>query len=179
MSTPLCMPMAAPVSYSVSPNPTMPVIIALSLYLSALLISAVILCYLHQHSNPPPYECHTSQPLPLMNLSTRPCPTLSPSRSIPFPHLASMLSSFSSSLPPPSSLPSKDSLHTNKMSLVNSWSNSSIMSPLPNSSISKCAQTISLLHLACPFAPPSPCCLDQSLTSSSPTPSTTTWKSSP
>ena len=60
MNTPLCMPMAALVSYSVSPNPTMPVIIALALYLLALLISALILCYLHQHSNLPSYECHTS-----------------------------------------------------------------------------------------------------------------------
>ena len=179
MSTPLRMPVAVPVSYSVSPNPTTPVIITLALYLSALLISALILHYLHQCSNPPLYECHISQPLSLTNLPTCPRSTLSPFRSVSSPHLGSTLSSSSSSPPPPSSLSLKGSCHTNKTSLVNSWSNSSITLPLPNSSISKCAQTISLLHLACPFAPPSPCCLDQSLTSSSPTPSTTTWKSSP
>ena len=179
MSTPLCMRMATPTPYPMSPNPTTPVIVSLSLYLTALLISALILCYFHQCSNPPPNECHISQPLPLTNLPTHPHPTLSPSRSISSPHLASMLTSSSSSPPPPSSLLSKDSLHTNRTSLVNSWSNSSITLPSPNSSISERAQTISLLHLACPFTPPSPCCLDQSLTSSSPTPSTTTWKSSP
>ena len=166
------MPMATPTPYPTSPNPTTPVIVSLSLYLTALLISALILHYFHLHSNPPLYECHISQPLPLTNLPTHPCPTLSPSRSISSPHLASMLSSSLLSLLPPSSLPSKDSLHINKMSLVNSWSNSSIMLPSPNSSISEHVQMISLICLACPFAPPSPCCLDQSLTSSSPTPST-------
>ena len=60
MNTPLCMPMATLVSYSVSSNSTMPVTVALALYLLALLISALILCYLHQCSNLPPYECHTS-----------------------------------------------------------------------------------------------------------------------
>ena len=37
---------------------------------------------------------------------------------------------------------------------------------------------ISLLHLACPFPPPSPCCLDRSSTFLSPTPSTATWRNS-
>ena len=179
MSTPLHMPVATPTPYPTSPNPTTPVILSLSLYLTALLISALILRYLHQHSNPPLYECHISQPLPLMNLPTHPHLTLSPFRSVSSPHLASMLSSSLLSPPLPSSLPSKGSLHTNRTSLVNSWSNSSIMLSLPNSSISEHAQMTSLLYLACPFTPPSPCCLDQSLTSSSPTPSTATWKSSP
>ena len=48
MSTPLHMPMATPVSYSISPNPTTPIIISLSIYLAALLISACILHYFHQ-----------------------------------------------------------------------------------------------------------------------------------
>ena len=60
MSTLLHMPVAAPVSSSISPNPTMPIVIALSLYLVALLISAIILHYLHCRPNLPPYECHTS-----------------------------------------------------------------------------------------------------------------------
>ena len=179
MSTPLHMPVATLIPYQTSPNPTTPVIISLYLYLAALLTSALILHYFHLCSNPPPYECHIFRPLPLANLPARPCPTLSPSRFAFSPHLASTLSS-SLSLPPlPSSSPLKDSLHTNRMSPVSSWSNSSTMSPSSNSSTSKHALTITLFHLACPFAPPSPCCLDPSLTSLSPTPSTATWRSSP
>ena len=118
MSTPLCMRMAIPVSYLISPNPTTPVIIALTLYLSALLISTFILCYFHLRSNPPPYECHISQPLPLTNLPIRPHPTLCPSRSATFPCLIST-PSLSSSLPPqPFSSPSKDSPPINKISPV-------------------------------------------------------------
>ena len=157
MSTPLCMPVATPVPYSTSSNPTVPVSITLSLYLIALLVSACILRYFHLCSNPPPYKCHISQPLHLTNLPTCPRPTLSPFRSASSPHLI-FTPSLSLSLPPPlSSLLSKDSHHTNRTSLANSWSSSSTMSPSPSSSISEHAQTISLLHLACPFAPPSPC----------------------
>ena len=179
MSTPLCMPVAAPVPYSTSSNPTIPVITTLSLYLTALLITACILRYFHLRSNPPPYECHISQSLPLMNLPARPHPTLSPSRFASSPRRVSTPFSSLSLPPPPSSLPLKDSHHTSRTSLANSWSSSSTMSPSPNSSTLECAQMISLLCLACPFAPPSPCYPDQSLTSLSPTPSTATWRSSP
>ena len=168
------MPVALPISYLTSSNPSMLVVIALVLYLSALLISTLILCYLHQHSNPPPYKCHTSQPLCFTNLPTRPCPALSPFRPVSSPHPTSMPCSSSLLLPPPFSSPSKDSLHTNRMSLASFWSNSSTTSPLPNSSTLECVQMTSLLHLACPFAPPSPCYQDRSLTSLSPTPSTAT-----
>ena len=179
MSTPLCMPVATPVPYSTSSNPTIPVTITLSLYLTALLITACILRYFYLRSNPTLYECHISQSLPLTNLPTCPCLTLSPFRSASSPCL--VFTHFSSSSLPPllSSSPSKDSYHTNRMSLANSWSSSFIISPSPNSSISECAQMISLLRLACPFTPPSPCYQDQSLTSLSPTPSTATWRSSP
>ena len=160
MSTPLCMLVAAPVPYSTSSNPTIPVTITLSLYLAALLITACILRYFHLCSNPPPYECHISQSLPLTNLPACLHPTRSPSRStssqcpifMPFLSL--------SSPPLPSSSPSKDSHHTNRTSLANSWSSFSTTSPSPNSSTSEHAQTISLLCLACPFAPPSSCYQD-------------------
>ena len=165
------MPMAVPVSYLTFSNPSMLAVIALILYLSALLISALILQYLHQCSNPPPYKCHTFQPLHLTNLPTHPHPALSPSKPISSPHPVSM--------PCSSSLPSKVSLHTNRTSLASSWSSSSTTLPLPNSSTLERAQTTSLLHLACPFAPPSPCYLDRSLISLSPTSSTATWKSFP
>ena len=151
MSTPLRMLVAAPVPYSTSSNPIVPVTITLSIYLAALLVSACILRYFHLHSNPPLYECHISQSLPLTNLPAHPDPTLSPFRSTSSPHLVYTPFSFSSSPPPLSSSPSKDSYHTSRMSLANSWSNSSTMLPLPNSSILECAQMISLLHLACPF----------------------------
>ena len=160
MSTPLCMPVAAPIPYSTSSNPTVLVITTLSLYLAALLITACILRYFHLHSNPPPYECHISQSLPLTNLPARPCPTLSPFRSASSPCRISTPCSSLSLPPPPSSSPSKDSHHTNRTSLANSWSSFSTMSPSPNSSTSECAQMISLLRLACPFAPPSPCYQD-------------------
>ena len=179
MSTPLCMPVATPIPYSTSSNPIIPVTITLSIYLAALLVSACILRYFHLCSNPPPYECHISQSLPLTNLPACPHLTLSPFRSVSSPRLIYTPFS-SSSLPPPlSSSPSKDSHHTSRTSLANSWSNSSTTLPSPNSSISERAQMISLLHLACPFAPPYPCYQGQSLTSLSPTPSTTTWRNSP
>ena len=174
MSTPLCMPVATPVPYLTSPNPTMLVIIALALYLSALLISALILRYFHLQSNPPPYKCHISQPLHLTNLPTCPHPALFPFRPVSSPHPTSMPCSSLLLLPPPSSSPSKDSLHTNRTSLASSWSNSSTMLPSPNSSTLEHVQTTSLLHLACPFTPPSPYHQDQSLTSLFPTLSTAT-----
>ena len=160
MSTPLRMPIATLVSYPTSPNASLSVIISLSLYLTALLITTFILCYFHLHSNPPPYKCHTSQHLPLMNLPTCPHLTLSPSKSISSPHLAFTPFTPSSSLPLSFSLPLKDSPPTNKISPVSSLFNFSTTSPLPNSSTSEHAQMISLLHLACPFTSPSPCCLD-------------------
>ena len=114
-----------------------------------------------------------------MNLPTCPHLTQSPFRSTSSPQPTSTPYSSSLSPPLPSSLLSKDSLHTSRTSPVSSWSSSSIMLPLPNSSTSEHAQMISLLCLACPFTPPSYYCQDQSSTSLSPTPSTTTWRSSP
>ena len=177
MSTPLRMPVAALVSYSTSPNPTTPAIIALSLYLLTLLLSACILCYYHQHSNPLPYECHTSRPLSLTNLPTRPRPTLNRSDSLYSLRLESTLCT-PSSLPPLPSSSLKDSPVTKLTSHANSLSNFSTMLPSPKSSISKPARATYLMYLDSRFTPPSLSCQDLSSNYSTPIPSTATWRSS-
>ena len=178
MSTPLCMPMATPVSYSTSPNPMTPAVIALSLYIFALLLSACILHYYHQRSNPPPYECHTSRPLPLTNLPTHPRPTLNQSDSLYSLHLGSTPCTPSLLPPLPSSAPLKDSLTTKLTSPANSLSNFSTMLPSPKSSISEPARATYLTYLDSCFTPPSLSCQDLSLNYSTPIPSTATWRSS-
>ena len=178
MSTPLCMPVATPVSFPTSPSSTTLVVITLSLYLSALLLSACLLRYFHHRSNPPPYECHTSRPLAPTNLPARPWLTLNrsdflfsrPQESIPYTP---------SPLPlPPSSSRLKDSLDTRPTSPANSSSNSYTSSPLPRSSTSEPAHRTYLAALASHFVPPSPFSWDPSLNSSTPIPSSATWRSS-
>ena len=172
------MPVAAPVSYTISPNPTIPVVISLSLYLTALLISACVIRYFHRRSTPPPYECHFSRPRRLTNrpthlhwpLSRLDFPSSRPQPSIPCTPL--------SSLPQPSLSPSKDSPVTRPTSPVNSSSKSYISSPSPRSSTSEPAQMTYLTTLASHFELPSPSSWDQSLNCSTPTPSTATWRSS-
>ena len=178
MSTPLCMPVATAVSYPSSSNPTTPVIISLSIYCATLLISTCIIQYFHPQANPPPYECHISQPLILMNLPTCPCPTLNQSDSHSFPPLEFTPCSPSLLPPPPSSLPLKDSLVIRLISPVNSLSSSYISSPLPKSNTSEPALMTYLATLASHFALPSPSSLDQFLNYFTPTPSTATWRSS-
>ena len=178
MSTPLRMPVATPVSYPVSSNPMTPVVITLFLYLFALLLSACILHYHHQRSNPLPYECHTSQPLPLTNLPTHPRPTLNQSNSLYSLHLESMLCTPSLLPPLPSSSPLKDSPATKLTSPANSLSNFSTMLPSPKSSISEPARATYLTYLDSRFAPPSLSCRDLSSNYSTPIPSTATWRSS-
>ena len=178
MNTPLRMPVAAPVSYSASPSPTTPVVIALSLYLFAVLLSACILCYFHRRSNPPPYECHISRPLALTNLPTHPRPTLNRSGS-PFSRPLDSTPYIPSSSPSrPSSLLLKDSQDTRLTSPANSSSNFYILSPSPKSNTSVPAQTTYLAILAFRFALLSPFLSDQSLNYSTPIPSTATWRSS-
>ena len=173
------MPVATPVSFPSSPNSTMPVVVALSLYLSALLLSACLLHYLHHRSNPPPYECHSSRPLALTNLPTRPRPTLNQSGFLSSPPLGSTpCSPLSLPLPLSSSL-SKASLATRPTSPANSSSNSSTSSPSHRSNTSEPVLTTYLATLASRFAPPSPSSSDQFLSYSTPTPSTATWRSSP
>ena len=172
------MPVAAPTPYPSSPNPTTPVIISLSLYLAALLIAAYILRYFHLRSNPPPYECHISQPLTLMNLPTHPRPILSQSgfpssQPLEFtPYTPLLLPSL------PSSSPLKDFLDIRPTSPANSSSSSYISSPLLRSSTSMPAQMTYLTTLASHFALPSPSSWDQSSNYSTPIPSTATWRSS-
>ena len=178
MSTPLCMPVATPVSFPTPPSPKMLVVVALSLYLLALLILACILHYFHHQSNPLPYECHISQPLALTNLPPRPHPTLNRSDFIFFQPQEFIPCTPSLSPPPPSSLPMKDSLSTRLTSPANSLSSSYILSPSPRSSTSMPAQTTYLVALASHFTLPSPFSSDQSLNYSTPIPSTTTWRSS-
>ena len=178
MSTPLRMPVAAPVSYSASPSPMMPVVIALSLYLFAVLLSACVLHYFHHRSNPPPYECHISRPLALTNLPTPPRPTLNRSGS-PFSRPLDSTPYIPSSSPPqPSSSRLKDSQDTRPTSPANSLSNSYISSPSPKSNTSMPARTTYLAILASHFALPSPSSSDQSSNYSTPIPSTATWRSS-
>ena len=179
MSTPLRMPVATPVSYPASPSPTMLVIIALSLYLFTLLLLACVLRYFHCQSNPPPYECHISQPLALTNLPTCPRPTLSQSGFLSSQPLE--FTPYTPSLSPhlPSSSLWKDSLSTRPTSPANSSSNSYISSPSLRSNTSVPARTTYLTTLASRFTLPSPSSWDQSLNYSIPTPSTTTWRSSP
>ena len=178
VSTPLCMPVATPIPYSTSSNPTVPVIITLSLYLFALLLSACILRYYHQCSNPLPYECHTSRPPPPTNLPICPRPTLNRSDSLYSLRLEST-PYIPSSLPPlSSSAPSKDSPVTKRTSPVNSLSNFSTTLPSPRSSISEPARATYLTFLDSCFTPPSPSCLDLSSNYSTPMPSTATWRSS-
>ena len=168
------MPMAAPTSYPSSPNPTTPIIISLSLYLAALLITAYILCYFHLRSNPPPYECNISWPLALTNLPTHPHPTLSRSGFPSFqpleftPYIPSLLP------PPPSSLPLKDFLGIRLTSPANSSFSSYISSPSLKSSTSMPAQMTYLITLASCFTLPSPSSWDQSSNYSTPIPSTAT-----
>ena len=172
------MPVAAPVSYTVSPNPTIPVVISLSLYLTALLISACVIRYFHRRSTPPPYECHFSQPRALTNRPTHPhwppsqlgFPSSRPQPSIPCTPL--------SSPPRPSLSPLKDSPITRPTSPANSSSKSYILSPSPRSSTSEPARTTYLTTLASRFEPPSPSSWDRSSNYSTPTPSTATWRSS-
>ena len=172
------MPVAAPVSYTITPNPTLPIVISLSLYLAALLISACVIQYLHHQSNPPPYECHFSQPCALTNRPTH--LHLPPSR-LGFPSsrpLPSIPCTPLLSPPRPSLSLSKDSPLTRPTSLANSSSKSYILSPSPRSSISEPAQTIYLTMLASHFELPSPSLWDQSSSYSTPIPSTATWRSS-
>ena len=178
MSTPLCMPVAAPIPYPSSSNPMTPVIIALFVYLAALLLSAALLRYLHQHSNPPPYECHTSQPLSLTNLPTHPRLTLNRSDSLYSLRLESTLCTPSLLPPLPSSSLLKDSPVTKLTSPANSLSNFSTTLPLPKSSTSEPARATYLTYLDSRFAPPSRSSQDLSLNYSTPTPSTATWRSS-
>ena len=178
MSTPLHMPVAAPVSYLASPSPTTLVVIALSLYLFAVLLSACILHYFHRRSNPPPYECHISRPLALTNLPTHPRPTLNRSGS-PFSQPLDSTPYIPSLSPPQPSLSLlKDSQDTRPTSPANSSSNSYISSPLLKSNTSVPAQTTYLTVLASRFVLPSPSLWDQSSNYSTPIPSTTTWRSS-
>ena len=178
MSTPLCMPVATPVSFPTSPNSTTPAVVALSLYLAALLLSACILRYFHRRSNPPPYKCHISQPLALMNLPAHPRLTLNRSGlnfspPLEFTHYSPSL------LPPPlSSLLSRNSLVTKPTSPANSLSNSYTSLPSPRSSTFEPAHTTYLVALASRFAAPSPSLWDPSSNSSTPIPSSATWRSS-
>ena len=178
MSTPLCMPVAIPVPYLSSSNPTASVIITLSIYFAALLISAYLIRYFHRRANPPPYECHTSQPLALTSLPTRPRLTLNRSNSHSSLPWEFTPYSPSSSRLPPSSLLSKDSPVTRPTSPANSSSNSYISSPSPRSNTLEPTLTTYLATLASCFAPPYPSLSDQSLSYSTPTPSTVTWRNS-
>ena len=178
MSTPLCMPMATPISFPTSPNPTTPVIVALSLYLSTLLLSACILRYFHRRANPPPYECHISRPLALTNLPAHPRSTLNRS-AFPFSRPREFTPCTPlSSLPLSSSSPSKDSPNIRPTSPANSSSNSYTSLPSPRSSTSEPAHRTYLAVLASRFVPPSPSLWDPSSNSSTPTPSSATWRSS-
>ena len=172
------MPVAAPVSYTITPNPTLPVVISLSLYLAALLISACIIRYLHHRSNPLPYECHFSRPRALTNHPT--CLHLPPSRlGFPSSRPQPSIPCTPLSLPPwPSLSLSKDSPITRPTSLVNSSSKSYILSPSPRSSTSEPVRTTYLTMLASHFELPSPSSWDQSSSYSTPIPSTATWRNS-
>ena len=178
MSTPLCMPVAAPVPYTSFLNPTIPVIISLSLYLAALLVTACILRYFHLRANPPPYACHISQPLRLTNLPTRPRPTFNQSGSPSSQCLGSLLYTPSSLPPLPFSSLLKDSPATKPTSLVNSSSNSFTTLPSPRSSTSEPARTTYLTSLDSCFTPPSLSYPVLSLNYSTPIPSTNSWRSS-
>ena len=179
VSTPLCMPVATPVSYPTSPNSTTPVVVALSLYLAALLLSACILHYFHHRSNPPPYQCHISQPLALTNLPAHPRPTLNRS-AFPFsqPRESTPCTPLSS-LPLPSSSLSKDSLDIRPTSPANSLSSSYTSLPSPKSSTSEPARRTYLAALASRFTPPSPSSWDPPSSSSTSIPSSATWRNSP
>ena len=170
--------MATPVQYPSSSNPTTLVIITLSIYFAALLVSAYIIRYFHLRANPPPYECHISQPLALTNLPTCPRPTLNRSGLNSSPPLEFTHYSPSLSPPPPSLSLSKDSLVTRPTSPANSLSNSYTSSPSPKSNTSEPALTTYLATLDSHFALRFPSSSDQSLNCSTPTPSTATWRSS-
>ena len=172
------MPVATPVPYTTSPSPTIPVVISLSIYLTALLISACVIQYLHHRSNPPPHECHSSRPLALMNLPSHPRPTLNQSGFLASPPLEFTPYSPSLSPLPSSSSLSKDSLVTRPTSPANSSSNSYTSSPSCRSNTSEPVLMTYLATLASHFAPPSLSSSDQFLNCSTPTPSTATWKSS-
>ena len=115
--------------YPESSNPTLATTLSLEIYTFAIFVSAFIILYIHHHStDPSPTPCPISQPLPLTNLPTRPCPTLSPSGSLSSQRLGFMPSTLSSLPPLPSSSQSKDSPVTRLMSPVNFLSNSSTTS---------------------------------------------------